>query len=723
MIRLLPPVLSLLAVAALPAVSHAQLQTNRDTMVPPEVLRAMATELSGARAFNNIVEIAGVEYDRKADEYAGTYRETAVVARLAGEYGLSDVRVTRLPVPYRQWDGEDAELWVEKPGPPQLVTRYLDHPAVLVYGSRSADVTAPLVWIGRGMNPRDYEGKEVRGKVVLTDGSAAAVHDLAVVKHGAAGVVTFVNEYGFGVDRPDSLAQVRLSNAFNESLDSQTTFAIMLSHRQGTKLLETVMTNPEVVVRIKTRATRHPADDEVVEAWIPGDGSTKDEVVIVAHLFEFIAKQGANDDISGCGAALEIGRAWTRLIAEGKLPKPKRAVHFLWVPEIVYATEYWKKYPDFIKNAVAMTSMDIVGSNQTISRNEMRVLLNPYSFPSYLDNLYIQFMEWMQDTQAIKFHNLKNDDVFSGRYLQEPIVDPQGTEDPFHIRIMKHAGGSDHLPFLRSTPRVAGVHYMNWPDVGYHTSEDVTKNIDPTQLKRAAFITMAVSAVMANAGPEDALHLAGLVSGHAIRRIGDDLTLGIELLRAAALGERATAYRHGLVLVKQAYRREAAAIRSTARLMNGDARATTSLRDIEKTLTASEPADIARLQTVYRAVEAQSGGVPQLTFALTPEEREAATLFPRPKNGNPYEGAGPVGMLGSAGVTMPTMHPGQRHLLLYDEEARNFADGTRSVLEVRDAISAELGPVDVGRVVQFFRDLERLGTWEIERRAAPSAQQ
>jgi hypothetical protein len=233
---------------------------------------------------------------------------------------------------------------------------------------------------------------------------------------------------------------------------------------------------------------------------------------------------------------------------------------------------------------------------------------------------------------------------------------------------------------------------------------------------------MAVSAVMANAGPEDALHLAGLTSGHAIRRIGDDLTLGIEMMRAAAPADRAAAYRYGLVLVKQAYRREAAAIRSTARLMNGDARATASLRDIEKTLTASEPADVARLQTVYRAVESQTGPVPTLTFTLTPEEREASMLFPRPKNGNPYEGAGPVGVLGGAGAALPTMHPGQRHFALYDEEARNFADGSRSVLDVRDAISAELGPVDVGRVLKFFRDLERLGTWEIERRPAPSAQ-
>ncbi len=692
-----------------PMLAQAQFQQNRPTMVPAETMRVIATELSGARAFNNVVEIAGYEYDRKPSEYTSTYRESAAVERLAKEYGFSDVRITRLPVPFGQWDAEEAELWVETAAGPQLVTRLLDHPAVLVTGSQNSDVRAPLVWVGRGMQERDYQGRDVRGKVVLTDGNPTVVHDLAVLKYGAAGVVTFVNLYGFGIDRPDQLAHaVRLSNAQNESLDGQTKFALMLSHRQGMKLLEQVNTSPEVIVRVKTRATRHAADHEVVEGWIPGDGTTKDEVVIVAHLFEGIGKQGANDDISGCGAALEIGRTWKKLIEEGKLPRPKRAVHFLWVPEIVYANEYWKKYPDFVKNAVAMTSMDIVGSNQTISRNEMRVLLNPYSFPSFLDNLYIQFMEWMEDTQAIKFHNLRNDDTFSGRYMQEPIVDPQGSQDPFHIRIMKHAGGSDHLPFLRSKPRVAGVHYMNWPDVGYHTSEDLTKNLDPTQLKRASFITMCVSLVMANARPEDALHLAGLTAGHAVERIGDDLTRAMEMLRAAPALQLDDAYKEALVLVRQAYKREATAVRSNARLMDGDPKAVGSLKEIEQSVLASESADVGRVQAVYRAVAQQRGATPVLTPRQTEEETAASSLVPRPTNGDPYVDFGTP--------NQPTMHPGQRQFALYDEEARAFADGTRSILDIRDAISAELGPIALGKVVTFFRDLEKTGKWLIEQR-------
>ena len=704
-------VITAIAALLLPRVAESQFERTRDTMVPFEQIRAIATELSGARAFNNIVEIIGYQRDRKVDEYAGTYFEARTVERLAREYGFSDVRITRLPVEYREWDGEDAELWVTKPEPSRLIARYLDHPAVLVPGSRTADVTAPLVWVGRGMRDEDYAGRDVRGKIVLSDGSPGPVHDLAVRKHGAAGVVTFVNLYGFGVDRPDQLAQVSLPNHRNEALDDGTTFVVMLSHRQGIQMLELVNTMPEVTVRVKTKATRHYADHQVVEGWIPGDGSTDEEVDIVAHLFEFIAKQGANDDISGCGAMLEIGRTWIKLIEQGVLPRPKRAVHFKWVPEISYAPEYWKKFPDHHKKVVAMTSMDIVGSNQQVNFNQMRVLLTPYSLPGYLNELYIQFMEWMEDTQTIKFHNLTNDSTFSGRYPQFPINDPQGTQNhPFHIRIMKHAGGSDHLAYLRSNPRVPGVHYMNWHDIGYHTSEDTTKNIDPTQLKRAAMISMLVSLVMANATPEDGLHLAGLTAGHAVERIGGDLTLAVERLRAAAPDDLDAAYKEGLVLVREAYKREAAAVRSNARFVGSDAKGTASLKAIESSITAGEPQDVARLQAVYRAIATQRSRPVTLTPTLTEAEAAAARLFPRPKAGDPY--------VDFRSRNQPSMHPGQREFALHDEEAKNFADGSRSILDIRNAISAQLGPVDVTRVVEFFRSLEALGKWEIESRRA-----
>ena len=51
-------------------------------------------------------------------------------------------------------------------------------------------------------------------------------------------------------------------------------------------------------------------------------------------------------------------------------------------------------------------------------------------------------------------------------------------------------------------------------------------------------------------------------------------------------------------------------------------------------------------------------------------------------------------------------------------EARNFADGTRSILHIRNAIAAEFGPVALSNVVQFFRDAEKAGTFTIAEKPA-----
>jgi hypothetical protein len=45
----------------------------------------------------------------------------------------------------------------------------------------------------------------------------------------------------------------------------------------------------------------------------------------------------------------------------------------------------------------------------------------------------------------------------------------------------------------------------------------------------------------------------------------------------------------------------------------------------------------------------------------------------------------------------------------YAYEVLNFADGKRNAQEIRDAVSAEYGPVPLEMVVEYLRDLEKIG--------------
>src|SRR4029077_6483024 len=136
----------------------------------------------------------------------------------------------------------------------------------------------------------------------------------------------------------------------------KTTFGFILSLRMGLDLLSRVEKHQAVKVHAIVKAAEYDAPMNVVVATIPGDGSTNEEFHFTAHLFEGIAKQGANDNCGGAATQLEAGRAWVEMIKDGTLPKPKRTVRFLWVPEISGTTAYLRAHPELGQHVVASIS-------------------------------------------------------------------------------------------------------------------------------------------------------------------------------------------------------------------------------------------------------------------------------------------------------------------------------------------------------------------------------
>jgi hypothetical protein len=61
---------------------------------------------------------------------------------------------------------------------------------------------------------------------------------------------------------------------------------------------------------------------------------------------------------------------------------------------------------------------------------------------------------------------------------------------------------------------------------------------------------------------------------------------------------------------------------------------------------------------------------------------------------------------------------GRGHYLMF--EALNFADGRRTLAEIRDEVSAEYGPVPLEEIEEYFRFLERVGVVAIRNRSPRS---
>ena len=105
-------------------------------------------ESSGDVAYHHILDLAPYERDRRSEEYSGLFIESAYVSGKLNEYGLEGVEVELLGKT-QTWDGVSASLWEVSPKTAKIAD-YRDLAAILAQGSRSAHVTAELVWVGRG---------------------------------------------------------------------------------------------------------------------------------------------------------------------------------------------------------------------------------------------------------------------------------------------------------------------------------------------------------------------------------------------------------------------------------------------------------------------------------------------------------------------------------------------------------------------------------------------
>ncbi len=236
-----------------------------------------------------------------------------------------------------------AELWLTKPEPRKLAD--LDEiPATLCSGSVTTDTTAALVYVGPGFQESDYQGKDVKDKIVLVNGDPEMARRLAVETFGAKGLIGYSSSHPEWDPDQVGWGSIRVGEK------EKPTFGFMVSTRQGEELRNALERGTPIEVRAVCRTRQVPYKEQMVSALLPGDSLPNEELVFTAHLFEGFAKQGANDDASGCAAILETARTLRKLLDDGKLPPLRRSIRFLFVPEISGTAAYIQKFP-----AVAQT--------------------------------------------------------------------------------------------------------------------------------------------------------------------------------------------------------------------------------------------------------------------------------------------------------------------------------------------------------------------------------
>jgi aminopeptidase YwaD len=548
-------------------------------------------------------------------------------------------------------------------------------PTALAPGSRTADVETEVVYVGQGREA-DYAGKDVKGKIVLGSGSLRTVFSGAV-QRGAVGALGTgspgISSQATGASA-DQVGWASISPAANTS-----GFGFALSQRQFLQLRDMIERGQKVVMRAHVRSRTYPGKMNVISASIPGSDPKAGELILVAHAYETIATPGANDNCTGVATVLEVGRTLARLIRDGDLPQPRRTIRFVWGPEISGTSAYMFKHPELQDTLLAALNFDMSGANPKTTDSYLRMKMTPDSRPSYLNDLVASLLQYVDQTE---------------------IRSQQGLNAQFNYRLSPVAAissGSDHSVF--NDGGVPAMQFNYWPDNFYHSSEDRIVHVDPTELKRSGFTAASAVYYLATAGPTQARDLAWEATTNGEKWMAEVTRQSVRLLGqdAAKLDEQRKAVQ---VKVTGAFNRSKGAVESVLTLSK-EPPVTTLVKRLVTTLEATRELNARLVEDLY-AERASALGVKAGPLTLTDKEREYSLLIPRrlfrvysaeaqQRRGQRGGGGGGRGAGAAPGAPQPRRLPG-----LASSEVANFIDGSRSILDIYNAVRAECGNLVVG---------------------------
>jgi len=461
-----------------------------------QLMDEISREASGTMAKEHVAQIS--RYHRI--QASPGFREAANwCKRTLRSYGL-DARLLEYPADgkttywtqlmYKEWSVNEAELRIVEPKTSaKLLARFSENKMSIIQRSSPTSpkgVEADLVMLENGEEPREYRRVNVRGKVVVTSGDVERVRSLAVDKYGAIGIVT---------DRMAEFPPIRQRTDLPDALQytsfwwygkRRPCFGFVLSPRQGNELRKLIRNQKgKSPVRVHARVSSRFYKGRIENVSAVIEGRTNEEILVVAHLCH--PQPSANDNASGCGAAIEVARTLQRLIAEKRLSRPKRAIRFLLVPEMTGTYAYSATNRRLIQRTLAAINLDMVGENQDLCKSPLLIESPPEATSSYVVDLAENILERIS-TDAKSLGGTSSYALFKKAMV------------PF-------SGGSDHYILSDPTVGVPCPMLIQWPDKYYHTSEDTIDKVDPEMLRRVAVLTATYAYFLANAGYEEAVWL------------------------------------------------------------------------------------------------------------------------------------------------------------------------------------------------------------------------
>ena len=645
-------------------------------LISDSVVQVLNSELSGESAKRNLEYITRLHRMRGSAEFK---KAVDFIESKLKEYGLEQIEVFQIPTDGKTmygtqksrmaWEGEFAELWeLEKEGsgwkPKIRIADWESMPITLAEDSESGEAISELMDIGAGTAEKDYENKNVNGKLVLTSSSPDAVVPLAIAKYGAAGIISYTqNQFTAWWKEDQNLIRWGHFNSFAKTKS----FCFMISLNQAREFQQRLGRGESVMLHAKVIAGQHVGFYSYATAVIKGtDPKLKDqEIAFSCHLDH--QRPGANDNASGSMTILEVARTLSKLMSEGKLARPLRTIRFIWSPEIEGTSALLSYRPEYAGRIKAVIHMDMVGGGP-VTKSIFHVAGAPKSLPTFVSDVGEAFG---------KYVNEESDAYASGYHNTYPFVSQEGGKEPLQAVLGQFHLGSDHEVYSEGSFKIPSIYLHDWPDRYIHTNFDVPANIDPTKLKRAGFIGAASGYFLATLTEKNVSQTWNIIQQQALKRTSQMMERAHQLPNDEAQNLTASHFRYERAVF-------------------------TSLKTwVPVSLALSKEAE------VFYSKLGEAGGVtvpgaktktPSPTYRRNPAVKGPMSVFSYNYFADHYgeEKVRTIRLLNFQG----------RWGNEYSYELLNFVNGTRTAIDIRNELSAEFGPIPQGLVDEYLTALE-----------------
>jgi hypothetical protein len=438
------------------------------------------------------------------------------------------VFVEEYPNPGRAWEYTIGTVAIVRPGQSDevVLSREKQRLALCInsFSTPPEGVVARLVDVGAGRDA-DYEGKDLKGAVVIGDAEAGGLWRKAVVEGGAIGIISTALPPYLDADPPG--ATVRTPRDQWDLLqwssvpydDSKKGFGFKATPRAALRLRQSISRqgNGAAAVRVTVASTFSTAPVRSLIAEIPGRSAPDDRIVIAAHVQE----PGANDNASGVATGAEMAVALASAVRSGRIPPPARTITFLFITEIGGSRQWLRSHASAAKLVKYMFSMDMTGED--ISKTGGTFLVERFPDPGAVwDRPWDPHTEWGRG--SIKAATLRGD-LINDAHLA--VCERVAAKTAWIVKTNPYEGGSDHTVF--GTAGIPAVLDWHFTDRYYHSNHDTPDKTSAAEMKNVAVAVGSTAWLFASASERVALDVARVVATAGQARLAREETDGASL--------------------------------------------------------------------------------------------------------------------------------------------------------------------------------------------------